>query len=568
GVCTYTLVGTEFDATFTDNCTNGIISNDLNGSTTIANEVLSLGVTVVVWTVDDGNGQTVTCTTIITVEDNVVPVIACPVDIAVNTDLGQCSTVIAFPDAIALDNCGIDTVVQTAGLPSGSPFPVGVNTVEYTATDSSGNTAVCSFTITVTDNELAMAVCQDITIQLDTNGDATIVAADADGGSTDNCSVASITIDIETFTCADVGPNDVTLTVTDVNGNVSNCIAVVTVEDVTMPVVVCMDITVQLDATGTITIIGNDVDNGSGDACGIASYDLDINTFDCSNVGQNNVVLMVTDASGNTATCTAVVTVEDVTMPELECMDITLELDANGTAIITTVDVLASIDDACGINTTSVDIQNFDCSDIGTPVTVTVFAMDDNGNLASCTAVVTVIDALAPVVTCPADQTVDPGQGNLFYEVPDYFATGEATALDNCTDPLTIFSQDPAVGTLLSDGTYTITMSAMDEYGNIGTCMFELMVESILGVDAIELNLGSIVMYPNPAQDFVILSNPQSIALQQATIYDLTGRVIMDVSLENMGVKKQINFSNLSSAIYLVVIESDHGRIIKRIVKE
>ena len=482
-----------------------------------------IGINTVTLTVTNNvsPNSTATCTAAVTVVDNIAPVIACPADLTVNTNPSVCFATVSFPDALATDYCGIDTVVQTGGLPTGSMFPVGVNTVEYTATDVNGNTAVCSFTITVTDNEPAVAVCQDITIQLDANGDATIVAADVDGGSTDNCGIASIAIDIDTFTCADVGPNDVILTVTDGNGNVSSCIAVVTVEDVTAPVAVCMDITVQLDATGTITILGSDVDGGSSDACGIASFDLDIDTFDCTNVGPNTVTVTVTDVNGNVSTCTAVVTVEDVTMPELVCMDITLELGADGTAMITPADV-STATDACGINTTAVDIENFDCSDIGTPVTVTVFAVDNNGNLQSCNALVTVVDLFAPVVTCPADQTVDPGPGNLFYEVPDYFATGEATATDNCTDPLTIFSQDPAPGTLLPDGTYTVTMSAEDEYGNVGTCTFELTVESVLGINDNGIDISTIVMNPNPAIYVVNISNPQNIELEQAVWFKPT----------------------------------------------
>ncbi len=334
-----------------------------------------------------------------------------------------------------------------------------------------------------------------------------------------------------------------------------------------MPDVVCMDITVQLDPSGTITILGSDVDGGSTDACGIASYDLDVDTFDCSNVGPNDVVLTVTDVNGNVATCMAVVTVEDTTMPELVCMDITLELGADGTAMITPADV-STATDACGINTTTVDIENFDCSDIGTPVTVMVFAVDNNGNLTSCTAVVTVIDALAPVVTCPADQTVDPGVGNLFYEVPDYFALGEATATDNCTDPLTIFSQNPAVGTLLPDGVYTITMMAEDEYGNIGECTFELTIESVLGVTDKELNFDSVVLYQNPAKEFVILSNPQSLTLQQAAIYDLTGRLIQTIDLNDMETEKTIDVSLLATATYVVVIQTENGQITKQLLKE
>ena len=560
---TATITPADVDGGSTDACGIASLAIDIDTFTCDAD----LGPNDVLLTVTDNNGNVSTCIAVVTVIDNIDPVIACPADIAVNTDPSVCFAEVTFPDALALDNCTV-TVAQTGGLPSGSMFPVGVSTVTYTATDSSGNTAVCSFTITVTDNEPPMAVCQDITIQLDANGDAMIVVGDVDGGSTDNCGVASTSIDIDTFDCSDVGPNDVTLTVTDVNGNVSTCIAVVTVEDVTPPVAVCMDITVQLDPTGTVTILGSDVAGASTDACGIASYDLDIDTFDCSNVGPNTVTVTITDVNGNVSTCTAVVTVEDNVAPDLVCMDITLELGADGTATITPADVIDTSADACGILTSGVDITDFDCSDIGTPVIVTVFVVDNNGNSSACTAVVTVVDLLAPVVTCPADIAVDPGPGNLFYEVPDYFATGEATAVDNCTDPLTILSQDPAPGTLLSDGVYTVTMTAEDEYGNVGTCTFELTVESVLGINDNEVSLATIVMYPNPARDYVTLSNPQSVDLDHAVIFDVNGRLIQTIDLTNMGIEKVIDVTNLNAAVYTVVIRSARGQISKQLLKE
>jgi hypothetical protein len=46
----------------------------------------------------------------------------------------------------------------------------------------------------------------------------------------------------------------VTLTVTDANGNTSTCDATVTVEDNIAPTAICQNITVQLDATGNVTI--------------------------------------------------------------------------------------------------------------------------------------------------------------------------------------------------------------------------------------------------------------------------------------------------------------------------
>jgi hypothetical protein len=354
-----------------------------------------------------------------------------------------------------------------------------------------------------------------------------------------------------------------------VNGNVSTCTAIVTVEDVTAPVVACQNITVELDpVTGTVTIAGTDIDNGSTDACGIASYALDIDTFDCSNIGENTVVLTVTDVNGNVSTCTAIVTVEDNTAPELVCQDFTIEIGADGTATLSPSDVIASNDDACGILTVAVDITQFSCADIGNPVTVQVFSQDSNGNLATCTATVTAVDLLAPVVTCPADQTVDPGAGNLFYILPDYFATGEATAEDNCTDPINITSQDPAAGTPLPDGVYTITLTATDEYGNVGTCDFELTVDTVLGAGDTDQDLGSVTMYPVPAKNVLNIGNPQGLDLERLEIYDLRGRLVQAADLRGMGGTKTIDVDQLAAASYYVKIMGANGQITKRLLKE
>ena len=85
--------------------------------------------------------------------------------------------------------------------------------------------------------------------------------------------------------------------------------------------------------TGTASIAATDVDNGSNDACGIASLSVSPSTFDCNSIGSNpnTVTLVVTDNNGNNqSSCTADVTVEDNTNPTALCQDLTLSLDANG----------------------------------------------------------------------------------------------------------------------------------------------------------------------------------------------------------------------------------------------
>src|SRR5690606_17919575 len=168
------------------------------------------------------------------------PVIACPADIVANNSPGTCGATVNF-SGVAFDtedgNISGDIIATPA---SGSVFPVGDTTVTLSVTDSDGNTSTCEFEVSVVDNEAPIAVCQDITIDLDVNGNATITAADIDNGSTDNCGIASMTLDVSAFDCSMTGTNTVTLTVTDNAGNSTTCTSTVTVQDTTAPEIFCI----------------------------------------------------------------------------------------------------------------------------------------------------------------------------------------------------------------------------------------------------------------------------------------------------------------------------------------
>ncbi|PKQ60394.1 hypothetical protein BZG02_19615 [Labilibaculum filiforme] len=87
-----------------------------------------------------------------------------------------------------------------------------------------------------------------------------------------------------------------------------------------MPVAKCKDQTIQLDALGNASISAADINNGSSDVeTSTASLilSLDKSTFDCSDIGTNDVVLSVEDEDGNVSTCTATVTVQDQVAPSL-----------------------------------------------------------------------------------------------------------------------------------------------------------------------------------------------------------------------------------------------------------
>ncbi|MGI9158302.1 MAG: beta strand repeat-containing protein, partial [Saprospiraceae bacterium] len=330
-----------------------------------------VGTSVVTLTVTDVNGNTSTCTATVTVEDGVAPTAVCH-DVTVSLDAdGNGSTTAAEVDNGSTDACGLMTAdpVKIPGLtpPTDglvldlSEFTcsdVGTSVVTLTVTDVNGNTSTCTATVTIEDIVPPMAVCQDVTVNLDADGNGSTTAADVDNGSTDACGLLSATpgrssgatpttdglvLDQTEFTCDNVvGPNVVTLTVTDVNGNTSTCTAMVTVEDGVAPTAVCQDVTVSLDADGNGSTTAAEVDNGSTDDCGLMTDDglvLDFSEFTCSDVGASVVTLTVTDVNGNTSTCTATVTIEDIVPPMAVCQDVTVSLDADGNGSTTAAEV-------------------------------------------------------------------------------------------------------------------------------------------------------------------------------------------------------------------------------------
>ncbi|WP_337225290.1 hypothetical protein, partial [Proteus terrae] len=76
------------------------------------------------------------------------------------------------------------------------------------------------------------------------------------------------------------------------------------------------------------------VNNGSSDNCSIATIALDKTAFDCSNVGANTVTLTVTDVNGNSSSATATITVVDNIAPTAVAQNLTIPLNASGTATI------------------------------------------------------------------------------------------------------------------------------------------------------------------------------------------------------------------------------------------
>ncbi|MFN8395293.1 MAG: hypothetical protein U0176_11650 [Bacteroidia bacterium] len=73
----------------------------------------------------------------------------------------------------------------------GKRVPAGNTTQVFTVTDL-GNTASCSFVVTVQDNEAPVALCQNLTVQIGSGSPVVVAAAQVNNGSQDNCGIAVV----------------------------------------------------------------------------------------------------------------------------------------------------------------------------------------------------------------------------------------------------------------------------------------------------------------------------------------------------------------------------------------
>src|SRR5207253_2342452 len=108
---------------------------------------------------------------------------------------------------------------------------IGANPVTLFVVDNNNNTSSCTAVVTVQDNTNPVALCKDITIQLDQSGHAFITATQVDNGSSDICGIRSRIVLPNTFGCSNQGQNIATLTITDNNGNISSCQSSVSIEE-------------------------------------------------------------------------------------------------------------------------------------------------------------------------------------------------------------------------------------------------------------------------------------------------------------------------------------------------
>lgn len=250
--------------------------------------------------------------------------------------------------------------------------------------------------------------------------------------------------------------------------------------------------------------------------------------------------------------------------PTASCQDFTAQLDGNGAVTISPSDVDNGSSDPDGAVTLSLDLDTFDCSNVGAPVLVTLTVTGIHGDTDTCTATVTVEDSIVPSIICPLNKTEN-SSGD--YTLPDYWDSGDVTVTDNCDAFIDMtLTQSPVAGTVVAAGQHTITMTATDRSLNSSTCTFKLAVETALGIEDDALS-NSIEIYPNPVVSELMIINSSNMLLKSATIYNVYGSVVYEINLTSLDHENSIDISNLATGVYFIEVRSEEASTVKRLIK-
>ncbi|HLF62215.1 MAG TPA: HYR domain-containing protein, partial [Saprospiraceae bacterium] len=401
----------------------------------------------------------------------------CADNIAANNDAGLCSQVVNYivealgsPEPTLTYTFGGATTGSGDGTGSGSSFNVGVTNVIILA-DNGCSGASCAFTITIMDVEIPIVDCPDDITQSNDPGDCS-AAVELEATATDNCDIATIEYNPPSGSDFPVGTTMITVTATDVNGNSGTCTFSVTVIDTEDPAIDCPDdLTVNSEVGTCEAVVNYNVtfdDNCEGEelmqTAGLASG----SAFP---IGTTTNIFLVTDAAGNTTTCSFTITVNDTELPTIDCpVDITTNNDPGVCGAVAIFDV--AFDDNClgEMLTQTTGLPSGSVFPVGTTVN-TFVAIDASGNTSSCSVSVTVNDTEVPVIDCPDDLTVDNDPGECG-AVVNYNVLSD----DNCPEEMVEQTAGLASGNMFPVGSTTNTFVVTDGAGNSSSCSFVVTV--------------------------------------------------------------------------------------------
>ncbi|MFB9054247.1 gliding motility-associated C-terminal domain-containing protein [Formosa undariae] len=427
------------------------------------------------WSFSDNSGNTSEVSQIITVRDETAPVADnVPADMTLD-----CNANVPTMEALtATDNCaGTITSAGTEVIDTTNPLQT-IITRTWSFTDTCGNTSEVSQIISFNLDETAPVVDNapaDITVECIDDVPAMEALT-----ATDNCSGTITSNGVESIDDTDTCNVIITRiwTFTDASGNTSEATQIITVIDTIAPVVPTLPADVTVDSPADLPPM---VDLTATDNCGA---DVIATPVDATEVIDACTTVITRtwsfeDACGNLSTGSQIITISDMTPPELisEAQDIVYECDGEQRNV--TIDAwvelhgFALAEDAIS-NVTWTSNYDPDYESCNEDVEVIFTATDDCGNSVSTSATYTIKDETGPFIqTAPQDLVFECSEDSDS-AISDWLnSNGGAVATDFCSDVTWSNDFDASTIDLLvacgPDNSTTVTFSATDFCGNVTT---------------------------------------------------------------------------------------------------
>jgi len=392
------------------------------------------------------------------------------------------------------------TVSQTSGGSNGSNFSVGTTSVTYTATDDCGNTATCSFNVTVNASPaiLSMDCPSDLSIQIPAGQSSTAVSW-AQPTAAANCNGGARVTQIEGNGNGNQflpGNYTITYSATDNCGNEETCSFSINVTSTPTNLSInCLgDRDFEIPAGQTQTQINWAEPTATTNCPNGATVNQisGMRNFSQVGVGTYNISYEATDNCGNQEVCSFDITVTQApTNLSISCpSNQTVEIPAGQTTVVLNwVDPIASTN--CSGNAAINQIggtSKFSVVGAGT-YTISYEGSDDCGNRETCSFNITVNQpqvSTSVSIDCPSNLNLQlpQGQSEMALNWTD------PTAISNCSEGATINQiGGPSKFSSLGLGTYVISYEATDNCGNQAICDFMVTIEiGAIGGSNISLN--------------------------------------------------------------------------------
>ena len=503
-----------------------------------------LGNTTVLYTATDGSGNFTTDSFTVAVLDNTPPVIINAINNYTYTEEG----VVTWDSNqfVFSDNCS-DSLTVTLSHHSLDTFPIGTTVVTGVLTDEFNNFTTFTFNIVVEDivDPVFTQMPDDIQVYLSEDDGCEVAVSYSEAIATDNHSSANITYSLASGSMLQVGNHQVNVTATDASGNSTVETFTISVIDTVPPIFVDVPATIYAGLCDNNISYQEPV---AEDNCTIASiYRISgLASGSIFPTGIHQIVYRATDIYGNVTDVSFEINIQYIEPPYIPSVRM-------GCTGFEPFDLVEEVDNILFFGD-GVESKQFNPSAVESGIYTVGWLWEDSFGCKTDGTIEVIINE-----TPPEPEIVQPDMFKLSvhnaYNTYQWYKNG--VLIEGATyQSLEIFD----------GGNYEVIV------GNESGCTSLSPIYNIGGgtfpsLDIEELQTSGIVVVPNPASEYVIVTTKASIESTSIDLYNLLGqkqRITQTEQLNNNQIK--INVSQFNSGVYELVVPTINGKITKKII--